>query len=190
MTDSEHHITDEDLVLESLTNLESFGTLIHRYEKKLLFYILRISHVSVEEGENILQEIFLKAWKNLRDFDKSLTFSSWIYRIAHNETISQYRKDKSRGHLNKQSLDQVFDLSSDELTLEEQTDHQLRAEQFASILNRLSSDYREVLVLRYYEDKSYTEISDILKKPIGTIGTLINRAKQAFKTELQKTPHH
>ena len=54
------------------------------------------------------------------------------------------------------------------------------------ILSQIRIDYREVLMLRFMEDKDYNEISDILKKPVGTIGTLLNRAKKELKNELEK----
>jgi RNA polymerase sigma-70 factor (ECF subfamily) len=72
---------------------------VSKYEEKLLRYILRITNIDIEEAENLLQEVFIKVYKNINDYNKSLQFSSWIYRIAHNTSIDYYRKNK-----NKQSV--------------------------------------------------------------------------------------
>ena len=69
-------LTDEQVVLSAQSDLEMFAVLVERYEKKLKFYILRISNCTDLEAEEILQEVFLKAWKNLNGFDVGLKFSS------------------------------------------------------------------------------------------------------------------
>ncbi len=165
-----------------LEDIDAFGELIERYQEKLQRYVLRISHFSPEEAEEILQEVFLKAWKNLKDFDQKLAFSSWIYRITHNHTISSYRKAKSRGQDTQVGIDdQLFHLKSKELELGEKLDKKILSKKVKNALEKMPDHYREILILRYFEDKSYEDISDILKKPMGTIATMVNRAKKKFK---------
>ena len=93
---NENVITDEELVQKSLKDIEFFAELFERYEQKLMKYILRISAFSYEQSEEILQESFIKAWKNLQGFDKDLSFSTWIYRIVHNTTISEWKKTQTK----------------------------------------------------------------------------------------------
>jgi len=139
------------------------------------------------EAEEILQEVFVKVWKNLREFDGSVKFSSWIYRITHNETISAFRKSQSRGEKEQVSLDEdLFQIPSTELDISQTIDQKITAPIVHKILNGLSPKYREILVLKFLEDKSYEEISDILKKPMGTVATLINRAKKAFRESAER----
>src|SRR6185503_18028902 len=88
--------TDAELVTLTLQNQENFAHLMKRYEGKLLSYILRISNVDHDEAQDILQDVFIKTYKNLNSFDADLKFSSWIYRICHNQVISNYRKVKAR----------------------------------------------------------------------------------------------
>lgn len=174
--------SDLKLVQSSLNNVDEFGKLIERYEGKLFKYIRRLSNLSSEEAEEILQEAFVKAWINLNAFDQSLSFSSWIYRIVHNETISYHRKHKSRGLDKKVSIDQdLFEIKDESKDLLEEAADRAEAEKIHTTLTLLPEKYRDVLILRYFEDKSYEEISDILKKPMGTIATLLNRAKSSFK---------
>ncbi len=183
-------LSDEVLMQHAPSDLSAFETLIERYEAKLLRYVLRISQVSTEEAEEVLQEAFLKAWVNIHSFDPSLKFSSWIYRIVHNETISLHRKHKSRGLDKKISIEEnLFEIHDEAKDLETALDTKLQADAVRDCLNRLPKNYRDVLVLRYLEDQSYEEISDIIKKPIGTVGTLVNRAKKAFQANYNPQSH-
>ncbi|HEY5714025.1 MAG TPA: RNA polymerase sigma factor [Candidatus Gracilibacteria bacterium] len=175
-------VSDEVLAQQAIQDLSCFETLIERYEGKLKCYVLRLTNITVHEAEDILQEIFLKVWKNLNGFNPSLKFSSWIYRIAHNETISFARSQKSRG-IDKQAGidDAVFEIKSQDLEIGDQFDQSLDSQSVRSTLALLPNKYKDILVLRFLEDKSYEEISDILKKPMGTVATMINRAKKAFQ---------
>ena len=148
---------------------------------------MRISAVDVLTAEEILQEVFLKVWKNLRGYDRSLSFSSWIYRIAHNETISHYRKSKTRGE-DKQSVwdDEHVNTIAGEFDIEGALDGKILKNKIKQALESLSGNYKEVLVLRFFEDLSYTEIADVLKKPEGTIATLLNRSKKQFLEAYQR----
>lgn len=86
--------SDEELAKEASENEDFFYELMNRYETKLIRYILRLAKINQETAEDILQETYIKAYKYINNFDSSLKFSSWIYRIAHNETISYWRKNQ------------------------------------------------------------------------------------------------
>ncbi len=177
-----HTPSDLELVQNALSDLDTFGAIVDRYEHQLKVYILRISNVSDLEAEEILQEVFIKAWKNLNGFDHDMKFSSWLYRITHNEVISNYRKLKSRGEDQRmESEEDIFETIADQFDFVHEFDARISSQTVQEILSQLPDKYREVLVLKFIEDKSYDEIADILQKPPGTIGALINRAKLAFK---------
>jgi RNA polymerase sigma-70 factor, ECF subfamily len=173
--------TDEELVKLTLKDENFFGCLIDRYEPKLLRYITRISSLTREDAEDLLQEIFVKVYRNLNDFDLDLKFSSWIYRIAHNQVISHWRKTRLSSQVLKfeGSEDYLKLLSSDE-DLGLNVEKRFTAEEVRKILDLMDKKYSEVLVLKFLEGKDYKEISDILEKPLGTVATLINRAKKQF----------
>ena len=95
-TASPHQLTDEEIVVKTLQDKQFFGEIVDRYEAKLTRYIARLGVRNPEDQLDVLQEIFLKVYKNLNGFDRSLQFSSWIYRISHNEAISWYRKKNVR----------------------------------------------------------------------------------------------
>ena len=174
-------MNDEELVKRSLQDVDYFACIYERYEQKLIWYILRISSFSLEEAEDVLQESFIKAWKNLNEFDKNLKFSSWIYRIVHNTTITEWKKSRSKGQNKRQELDEeIFQNLPSSLDIEKEANQEFNKKNIQNILQLMPEKYREVLVLKFLEEKNYQEISDILKKPSGTIATLINRAKKSF----------
>jgi len=177
---------DEDLVKLSLKDADVFSIIIDRYREKLFLYIKRISNVSKEEAEDLLQEIFLKTYLNLNDYNPELKFSSWIYRISHNQVISYFRKMKARPEGNNLQLDDnlIDNLYSNSDILDD-IDKNIDKNNILAVLNSLDKKYKEVLVLKFLEEKSYLEISDIIKKPQGTVASMINKAKSKFRKEIE-----
>ncbi|RJQ33575.1 RNA polymerase sigma factor [Candidatus Parcubacteria bacterium] len=180
------NLSDEEIVKLTLANQENFSYLINRYEFKLSRYIKRISGLNNEDIEDLLQDIFIKAYQNLNNFDQKLKFSSWIYRIAHNEVISQWRKRKARPENVYWEVDNILDNIVADFDISREIDRNFLKKNLENILEQIDIKYREVLVLKFIEEKNYQEISDILKKPMGTVATLINRAKKQFKQKLQE----
>jgi len=178
-------LSDEELVKKSLDDQEVFYYLIKRYESKLMRYINRIASVTHEEAEDLLQEIFIKAYRHLNGFDQRLKFSSWVYRIAHNEVIN-FAKKRKRGTalIHASNNGDTDNMVLDNLAGEDDVHGNFVAmesrEQVWQALMELPLKYREVLVLKFFENKSYREMSDILRKPEGTVATLVNRAKKKF----------
>jgi len=174
--------SDKELVSLSVMDADFFAVLIERYKDKLTRYIRRITSVSMEDEEDIVQEVFIQAYTNLNGFDASLSFNSWIYRITHNKVIDwnrKHRRNQKNGHLEIDDADLALFFGSNDIV--KNIDQEISKETINSAFNEIKPLYREVLVLKFIEEKSYTEISDILKKPEGTVGTLIHRAKQSFK---------
>ncbi|MBW1848856.1 MAG: RNA polymerase sigma factor [Deltaproteobacteria bacterium] len=176
--------SDEELVQLSIVDVDAFYFLIKRYEPKIVRYISRMSGSKQDIAEDILQEIFIKVYRNLNSFNPKLKFSSWVYRIAHNEIINQYYKDKARtATVSLDDTDQI-DLSAKLIYDEDIHNTYVFGETAKAVkkaLEELPLKYREVLILRFFEDKDYKEISDILRKPPGTVAALLNRAKIKFK---------
>lgn len=179
-------LSDADIVQKALVDIDFFSCLYIRYEPKLLRYIKRITLAQQDEAEDILQEAFIKIWRNLNGFDQRLKLSSWIYRIVHNETISYWRKKKSFGKDNQVPLDdERIDSIPDQL---EEEDKDLKEMLTHRVLALMPIKYKTVLVLKFLEGMSYGEISDVLKIPEGTVATRINRAKKSF-IQMTKKKH-
>jgi len=181
------NLSDAELVRLALQDKEGFYYLMKKYESKIMRYIKRSTNVDQAEAEDLLQEIFIKVYRNLNGFNQNLSFSSWIYRIVHNEIINHYHKNKRL--INISNLEDVSDeirilteALSDEPDEYESIVRKEEAYKLKQALSELPQKYRDVLVLYYMEELSYAEISDVLKKPPGTVATLLNRAKSKFKS--------
>lgn len=176
-----NNLTDEEIVKSVRNgNLNSFRLIIQRYQNKLSRYIksLLISSTK-EEIEDILQEVFILAYKNINSFNLNLKFSTWIYRIAHNHTINYSKKQKNKNlNFNIDDLDDMENLLISDIDIKGELELEHAKMELKKALANLDLKYRSVLILKYFEDKSYDEISDILKIPRNTVGTFINRGKK------------
>ncbi len=180
--------TDEELMGNVLVHREYFACLVSRYEKKLLRYVLRFMPGLQEEAIDLLQEVFIKVYVNANDFDPSLKFSSWIYRIAHNEAVSWLRKKKARPDTVVVDDEDIALLSVSEEMSSSLHETHLSRDTVERVLERMKEKHRTILILRFMEGKQYDEIADILKIPEGTVATNIHRAKKEFISLY--TQHH
>ena len=177
--------TDQALVRDTLRNPDAFGGLVERYEKMLRRYVTRLGCRNPEDAEDVLQNIFLKIYVNLNEYDERLKFSSWAYRLAHNETVSFFRKKKIRPSSVETEEELVlFDTISDTVDILESLNEKMDAECVRAALEGMDEQYRDVLILKYLEEKSYDEISDILKIPAGTVATRISRGKKKLRERM------
>ena len=180
--------TDEQVVAESLQKPQAYAELVLRYGEKLRRYIRRLGNLGPEDVNDILQNIFIKVYVNLNGFDRNLKFSSWIYRIAHNETVSFLRQKSSRPKLvYPQDEFDYFDTFISDLDLQKEAQIVFDSQKIAQVLGGLEREYREILVLKYFEQKDYAEISDILQKPMGSVASQLSRAKEKFRIQARQS---
>jgi len=178
------NLSDEQLVeMVYSSNKEAYQQLVERYQEKLVRYV---SYLVGDENlaADATQQAFIKAYINLRSFNLKKKFSSWVYRIAHNEAINLVKKEKRKVSLEDNScLEEVLKGKTNiEVEFEKKEIKRL----IRGSLKKLPIKYRSPLVLFYLDGYSYEEISDILRKPTGTIGTLINRGKKLLKIVIEK----
>lgn len=180
-----HKDNYKDKEVEKLKEIaNSYSFIVSRYEAKLSRYVKKFIYDNTEAND-MLQDIFVKAFKNLNSFDNSYKFNSWIYRIAHNECINYLKKNKKEGI---SFID--FDLILPTLFAKEEADDKSKflenKSNIEKVLKDLDIKYREIIVLNFFEDLSYEEISDILKIPKSTVGVRIKRAKEKIKVLMEK----
>ena len=162
-----------------------FGELVTRYEERLLRYAKKFL-LDAEDAKDLLQDVFMKAYVNIQSFDIARKFSSWIYRIAHNEFVNAIKKRSGR---------EIFSLFDFDTILphpvaKETADEGAHRKEMRAMLDRglavLNPKYREPLVLYYFEEMSYREIAEILEIPTSTVGVRLERGKKKLKEAL----HH
>jgi len=180
--------TDEQIAGEvQAGNKEAFAFLLDRYESKMRRYGKRFLFGG-DDLDDLIQDIFIKVYTNIQSFDTKQRFSPWIYRVAHNTFINAMKKS-IRDRLVMFDFDTVFPtLSTDEKT--DDLAHRKEAkEKMDKFLDRLGPKYKEPIVLFFYEELSYQEISDILRIPVSTVGVRINRAKRQLEKYYSQEYH-
>jgi RNA polymerase sigma factor (sigma-70 family) len=180
-------MTDSQLIREIKEgNIECYAELIRRYEKKILAFVthmLRQAHLE-HMAEDICQETFYKAYKNIHSFrDVEATFSTWLYTIARNSVLSELRKSRNTdvyledtSHLPIASMER---LPEQELLRNE------REVLVRQAINSLPEKQRSALILREYEQMDYSEIAAILDLTVSSVKSLLFRARQSIRAELE-----
>ncbi len=181
MNKIEQNQEDKKFVSLALQDSGNYDYIIKKYEQRLLNYIQKLIFVNREDAEDILQEVFIKAYINLNSYNSKYNFSGWIYRIAHNEAISFIRKRKNEIMHVVNIQEEVFNTIASEVDLEKDLQKFCTKKNVHRVLDKLDKKYKDVLVLRYIEEMNYEEISDVLHKSPGTVASLINRGKAEFK---------
>ncbi len=173
-------ITDEELARAVQGgDKDAFGTLVERYEEKLLRYGRKFLPTP-EDIEDIVQDVFMSTYQNIRSFDASQKFSSWVYRIAHNAFVNALKKH-SRNPLVLVDFDTLVSHPVYEDPAGAEREQREMKAMVEKGLGELPDKYREVLLLYYLEEIPYKEIADILEVPVSTVGIRLKRGKEALK---------
>ena len=172
--------TDEEIaILVQKGDNQQFGVLVERFEAKMRRYSAKFLF-DLHDGEDAVQEVFLKAYTNIQGFDPSRKFSSWLYRIAHNQFIDIIRK-KGNEPLPFFDPDTIFPhpIAKDD-PVKEVSDKEI-AKMLNQCLDKLDPKYRETLILYYFEDMDYEAIADVMRVPKSTVGIRLKRSKIILK---------
>lgn len=176
--------SDRELVTLAQASPRAFALLVERYWRRLYAFVKHLYFMEHEEIEDVLQETFLKIYRHIQGFDDSFSFSTWAYQITRNCAIDHLRKKRVRP--------QTVVLTDEEwervrvLTREAQ-ERPFEREALLKAIESLPLRYREPFTLFYLEEKTYEEMVDILKKPKGTIASLVSRAKTLVRERLSSS---
>jgi RNA polymerase sigma-70 factor (ECF subfamily) len=181
---------DQILIKQALAGKEiAYKLLLDRHKDAIFRLIVKIVH-NQEEARDLVQETFMKAFGALSSYKSQYRFTTWLYKIAANNCIDFLRKKR----LNSLSLDQPLETKDGEVTIEladwtYNPEADLASKQKSlSIdvaINSLPHKYREVIVFRHKQDKSYEEIAQVLGIPVGTVKARIFRARELLKKKLK-----
>lgn len=174
--------TDSDVIARIVAgDTELYAEIMQRYEAKLLRYVTYLIH-DPHAARDVVQITFIKAYQNLRGFDSKHKFSSWIYRIAHNEAMNTI---KSSSHIVDEDISELPDISY-EPSVAETIDKAMLKGDVQACVSQLDPKYRDVIQLVYFEQMKYEEASDVLHVPTSTIGVWLSRAKAQLKRICEK----
>ncbi len=178
--------SDADLIKLAIKNPESFGILMERYQGPLFHYIRRISQLPKEDTEDLLQEVFIKIYQKLNEYSETLKFSSWAYRIAHNHVIDCFRRANARPQTNTLEDYEWEKIIHASIHIEKDIMDKDCVKKVKECIQSMPLMYKEILILRFVEEKEYEEIMDILKKTKGTVATLIRRGKDLLVKKMRE----
>jgi RNA polymerase sigma-70 factor (ECF subfamily) len=182
-------LTDADVVRSVLSGDQSaFAYLVERYQKGLVTYIYHMVH-QYDEALELTQEVFLKVYENLARYDGQFKFSTWLYKIASNHTIDHLR----RQHMTTTSIQESqSDPDHPEIPLESATlsphdayHNKAILEEVQKAVDALPQSYRELIILRHFNFRSYEEMAKITGLPVGTVKNRIFRARQLMMERLK-----
>jgi len=183
------HLLDIDLVrLAKKGEGEAFDVLVQRYQTKVTHLVYRYVN-NRDTALDLVQDIFLKVYKNLVHFKGESKFSSWIYRVASNDCIDHLRKAKIR---KVQSLDHYQEVGFDVADTHHEKDIAGHYEamderdRVRKALGDLPEEQRTVVVLKIYQDMTFGEIAEILQEPVSTIKSRLYKAFQAVGGIMRK----
>lgn len=153
----------------------AFEPLVERYQRVLFSVALRLLR-NYDDAKDATQNTFIRAYEHLDSFDPERRFFSWIYRIAVNESLNFRRSRRPQ-----QVVEGTLEVQGGQAEAVEARERSALLEQ---ALSKLTDEYREVVVLRYFGDLSYEEISEALGVPEKTVKSRLFSARQRLAAEL------
>lgn len=184
---------DYQLVLRALNEKDqrAYTELMGRYKDSVYFMLLKMVNNS-DDAEDLTIETFSKAFKRLDQYTPQFAFSTWLFKIASNHSIDFIRKKRikavsiDQGYSNEDGESYVIPVKEESLDPEESMQKDERVQRMRDVVEKLKPRYRRLVELRYFEEKSYEEISEILELPLGTVKAQLFRARD-FMFDLMKT---
>lgn len=193
---SEKAVKDYALVREAVDHgdQKAYAELMSRYKDSIYFMLLKMVN-NRDDADDLTIEAFGKAFRNLKQYTPDYAFSTWLFKIATNNCIDFIRKKRKM----TLSLDRGFDTEDGgEITLEVKSnqpdpeEHMMKKQNvmlMRDVVERLKPRYRRLVELRYFQERSYEEISDELKLPLGTVKAQLFRARE-FLYQIMKNSGH
>ena len=163
-------------------DIRAFSAIVSNYQKMVFTIVLKIVE-NREDAEDIMQEIFVKVYKSLHQFKEESEFSTWLYRIAYNTTISELRKRKLTYISINDNLDTVNEMFTDgeEFDLKE-----INLQYLDEALKKLSPDEIFLVTLYYYKEQSIEAISKISNLSVANVKVKLHRIRRKIALELNR----
>lgn len=165
------------------TREEAFGILLKQHQKEVYFHIRRMV-LSHDDADDLTQNTFIKAWKNLESFRGDSKIGTWLFRIAYNESVTFLEKKKKVMNIPMEEVEHKlsFTLQEDELYTGDKMQMQLQ-----TALATLPEKQKAVFVMKYYEEKKYEEIAEITGTSVGALKASFHHAIKKIESYLMNT---
>ena len=181
-------LSDEDLIERfQQGDANAYELIVKRYKNQLLNFVFRFLG-NQEEAEDVVQETFLRVFRTRFAYTRVAKFSTWIYTISGNLARTELRRRKRRRLFSISDMgleDRDYEIADDVLNPEAQANSTLQEEIIQREIGKLSPKFREVIILRDVQELSYEEISKIIRVPIGTVKSRVNRARLRLQNRLK-----
>ncbi len=181
-------VTDEELIARfQQGDQQAFDILVHRYKDQLLNFVYRFVG-NRNDAEDIVQETFLRVYKNKHYYKEIAKFSTWIYTIAGNLAKTELRKRKRRKLFsvsNFMNEEKDYEIPDEDKNPELEVDGTIKDDIIQKAIEKLPPKFKEVILLRDVQGFSYEEISQILNIPLGTVKSRVNRGRLKLQEDLK-----
>lgn len=180
--------TDEVLIQQFQEgNLYAFEQIVQRYKEPLINFVYHFLGDRVD-AEDVVQETFLRVYRNKHLYRNIAKFSTWIYTIASNLAKTELRRRRRRRILSLSNMgfdNRDYDIPDGEATPEGIVDGGMKESIIRQAIETLPAKFKEVVILRDVQEFSYEEISEILDIPIGTVKSRVNRGRSRLQKKLR-----
>lgn len=162
-------------------NKQVYAQIINKYKDPLFATILRMTR-NQQDAADLVQEAFIKVYHQLGKFDGKGSFSSWIYRVAINHCMDEFRKKRHKMVENEMREDHIRDSNHPEVIFLKKE----RNRQLEKLIGCLPEEERMIILLRYVNELSYSEIGELMNLPLATVRNKLHRAKKKLRETIQQ----
>lgn len=185
--------SDEELIAKfQMGDAHAFDVLVRRYKDQIMNFVFRFLG-SREEAEDVVQDTFLRVYRNRHAYQRVAKFSTWIYTIAGNLAKTELRKRKRRRLFSLSNLgydERDYEIEDSAFDPERDADGIIKGSLIQKEIEKLPPKFRQVILLRDVQELSYEEISKIIKAPLGTVKSRVNRARLRLQERLKYMMAH
>jgi RNA polymerase sigma-70 factor (ECF subfamily) len=182
------NISDEQLIARfQLGDVQAYDILVRRYKDQLLNFVFRFVG-NRTDAEDIVQETFLRVYRNKHMYKEIAKFSTWVYTIAGNLAKTELRRRKRHKIFSVSNFvneERDFDIPDREHSPERKVDSSIQENIIQKAIEKLPIKFKEVIVLRDIQGFAYEEISQILNIPLGTVKSRVNRGRLKLQEDLK-----
>jgi RNA polymerase sigma factor (sigma-70 family) len=179
-------VEDEEILSkfrENTTRNEAFNLLLKKYQQKIYWHIRRMV-INHDDADDLVQDVFVKIWKNLPGFRNDAQLYTWMYRIATNECITFLNKKKQKNNI---SLDDVDYELADTLSSSDQFSGDQIQKKLQQAILTLPDKQRLVFNMKYFDDMKYEEMSDVLGTSVGALKASFHLAVKKIESYILST---